>query len=52
MVAVGGALTSALLALVSNGVRSFFGILSVVGLALSGILSIWLVWSVLRSGRL
>jgi ubiquinone biosynthesis protein len=52
MVAVGGALTSALLALVSNGVGSFFGILSVVGLALSGILSIWLVWSVLRSGRL
>ena len=52
VVAVGGALTSALLALVSDGVGSFFGILSVVGLALSGLLSVWLVWGVIRSGRL
>ena len=52
VVAVGGAITSAMLASVANGVGSVFGILSVVGLALSGLLSIWLVWSVLRSGRL
>jgi ubiquinone biosynthesis protein len=52
MVAVGGAVTSAILAFVADDVTSFFGILSVVGLALSGLLSIWLVWGVLRSGRL
>jgi ubiquinone biosynthesis protein len=52
MVAVGGAITSAVLASVANGVGSFFGILSVIGLTLSGLLSIWLVWGVIRSGRL
>ena len=52
VVAVGGAITSAMLASVANGVGSFFGILSVVGLSLSGLLSIWLVWGVIRSGRL
>jgi len=52
VVAVGGAITSAMLASVANGVGSFFGILSVVGLSLSGLLSIWLVWCVIRSGRL
>jgi ubiquinone biosynthesis protein len=52
VVAVGGAITSAVLAFVADDVTSFFGILSVVGLALSGMLSIWLVWSVIRSGRL
>jgi ubiquinone biosynthesis protein len=52
VVAVGGAITSAMLASVANGVGSFFGILSVVGLSLSGLLSIWLVWGVFRSGRL
>jgi ubiquinone biosynthesis protein len=52
VVAVGGALTSAMLALVSDGPTSFFGILSVVGLTLSALLSIWLVWGVIRSGRL
>jgi hypothetical protein len=41
-----------MLALVSDGPTSFFGILSVIGLSLSAILSIWLVWSVLRSGRM
>ena len=48
----GQALTSAMLALVSDGPTSFFGILSVIGLALSALLSIWLVWGVIRSGRL
>jgi hypothetical protein len=41
-----------MLALVSDGPTSFFGILSVVGLTLSALLSIWLVWGVIRSGRL
>jgi ubiquinone biosynthesis protein len=52
VVAVGGAITSAMLAFVADDVTSFFGILSAVGLALSGMLSVWLVWSVIRSGRL
>jgi ubiquinone biosynthesis protein len=52
VVAVGGAITSAMLASVADGVGSFFGILSVIGLSLSGLLSIWLVWGVIRSGRL
>jgi hypothetical protein len=41
-----------MLALVSDGPTSFFGILSVIGLTLSAFLSIWLVWGVIRSGRL
>jgi ubiquinone biosynthesis protein len=52
VVAVGGAITSAVLASVANGVGSFFGILAVIGLTLSSLLSIWLVWGVIRSGRL
>jgi ubiquinone biosynthesis protein len=52
VVAVGGAITSAVLASVANGVGSFFGILAVIGLSLSGLLSVWLVWGVFRSGRL
>jgi ubiquinone biosynthesis protein len=52
VVAVGGAITSAMLASVADGVGAFFGILSVIGLSLSGLLSIWLVWGVIRSGRL
>jgi ubiquinone biosynthesis protein len=52
VVAVGGAITSAVLASVANGVGSFFGILAVIGLTLSGLLSVWLVWGVIRSGRL
>jgi ubiquinone biosynthesis protein len=50
--AVGGAITSAILAFVADDVTSFFGILSAIGLVLSSLLSIWLVWGVLRSGRL
>ena len=52
VVAVGGAVTSAMLASAAGDVTSFFGILSVIGLALSGLLSVWLVWGVIRSGRL
>jgi ubiquinone biosynthesis protein len=52
IVSVGGAVTSAILAFVADDVTSFFGILSAIGLVLSSLLSIWLVWGVLRSGRL
>jgi ubiquinone biosynthesis protein len=52
IVSVGGAITSAILAFVADDVTSFFGILSAIGLVLSSLLSIWLVWGVLRSGRL
>jgi ubiquinone biosynthesis protein len=52
VVATGGAITSAILAFIADDVTSFFGILSAIGLVLSSLLSIWLVWGVLRSGRL
>jgi ubiquinone biosynthesis protein len=54
MVAVGGALTSAILGAVVERGPQIFGIhfLSVIGLSLSMLLAIWLVWGVLRSGRL
>jgi ubiquinone biosynthesis protein len=54
MVAVGGALTSAILGAVVERGPHVFGLhfLSVIGLSLSTLLAIWLVWGVLRSGRL
>lgn len=54
MVAVGGALTSAILGAVVERGPQVFGIhfLSVIGLSLSTLLAMWLVWGVLRSGRL
>jgi ubiquinone biosynthesis protein len=53
-VAVGGAVTSGILAATVEGGPQVWGIhfLAVIGLSLSTILSIWLVWGVLRSGRL
>ena len=53
-VAVGGAVTSGILAATVEGGPQIWGIhfLAVIGLSLSSILSIWLVWGVLRSGRL
>jgi hypothetical protein len=39
-------------ALVADDVGPFLGILTVVALGLWGTLSTWLVWSVIRSGRL
>src|ERR671918_493471 len=53
-IAVGGALTSAILGAVVERGPQIFGIhfLSVIGLSLSTLLAIWLVWGVLRSGRL
>jgi len=54
MVAVGGALTSAILGFVAERGPQILGLhfISVIGLSLSTILGIWLVWGVLRSGRL
>jgi len=54
MVAVGGAVTSGILAATIQGGVEILGVplVAAVGLFLSTILSIWLVWGVLRSGRL
>jgi ubiquinone biosynthesis protein len=54
MVAVGGAATSGILAATVDRGPMLLGIplLAAIGLMLSTILSIWLVWGVLRSGRL
>jgi ubiquinone biosynthesis protein len=54
MVAVGGAVTSGILAATIEGGITIMGVplVAAVGLFLSAFLSIWLVWGVLRSGRL
>ena len=54
LVAVGGAITAGILAAVVEGGIQIMGVplVAAVGLFLSTILSIWLVWGVLRSGRL
>jgi ubiquinone biosynthesis protein len=54
MVAVGGAVTSGILASSIEGGIQILGVplVAAIGLFLSTLLSIWLVWGVLRSGRL
>ena len=54
MVAVGGAVTSGILAATIEGGIQILGVplVAAIGLFLSAFLSIWLVWGVLRSGRL
>jgi ubiquinone biosynthesis protein len=54
MVAVGGAVTSGILAATIEGGITILGVplIAAIGLILSTLLSIWLVWGVLRSGRL
>jgi ubiquinone biosynthesis protein len=54
LVAVGGAVTSGILAATIEGGIQLLGVplVAAVGLFLSALLSIWLVWGVLRSGRL
>jgi ubiquinone biosynthesis protein len=54
MVAVGGAVTSGILATSIEGGIQILGVplVAAIGLFLSTLLSIWLVWGVLRSGRL
>jgi ubiquinone biosynthesis protein len=54
MVAVGGAVTSGILAATIEGGFTILGVplVAAIGLFLSAFLSIWLVWGVIRSGRL
>ncbi len=54
MVAVGGAVTSGILAATIEGGIQILGVplIAAIGLFMSTLLSIWLVWGVLRSGRL
>jgi ubiquinone biosynthesis protein len=54
MVAVGGAVTSGILAATIESRFTILGVplVAAIGLILSTLLSIWLVWGVLRSGRL
>ena len=54
MVAVGGAVTSGILAASIEGGFEILGVplVAAIGLFLSAFLSIWLVWGVIRSGRL
>ncbi|HXV34673.1 MAG TPA: AarF/ABC1/UbiB kinase family protein [Gaiellaceae bacterium] len=54
MVAVGGAVTSGILAATIEGGFEILGVplVAAIGLFLSALLSIWLVWGVIRSGRL
>ena len=54
MVAMGGAVTSGILAASIEGGFEILGVplVAAVGLFLSAFLSIWLVWGVIRSGRL
>ena len=54
LVAVGGAVTSGILAATIEGGFEILGVplVAAIGLFLSSFLSIWLVWGVIRSGRL
>ncbi len=54
LVAVGGAITSGILAAAIEGGFEILGVplVAAIGLSLSTFLSIWLVWGVIRSGRL
>jgi hypothetical protein len=55
MVSVGGAVTSGILAAtIEGGPFQILGVplVAAVGLILSTLLSLWLVWGVMRSGRL
>ncbi|MBA2614468.1 MAG: AarF/ABC1/UbiB kinase family protein [Actinobacteria bacterium] len=54
IVAVGGVVGSSLIGLFAEEGPMIFGLhfLSVIGFSLSALLSIWLVWAVVRSGRL
>jgi hypothetical protein len=51
---VGGAVTSGILAATIEGGFTILGfpLVAAIGLFLSAFLSIWLVWGVIRSGRL
>ena len=54
LVVVGGLIGSSLIGIFATGGPQFLGVnvLSVIGFALSGVLGVWLLWGVVRSGRL
>jgi len=54
LVVTGGLIGSSLIGILSTGGPQLLGInaISVLGFILSGVLGIWLLWSVIRSGRL
>jgi ubiquinone biosynthesis protein len=54
MVVAGGLIGSSLIGIFAKGGPQLFGIniVSVIGFALSGVLGVWLLWGVVRSGRL
>jgi ubiquinone biosynthesis protein len=54
MVVAGGLIGSSLIGIFAKGGPQLFGIniVSVIGFVLSGVLAIWLLWGVVRSGRL
>ena len=54
LVVVGGLIGSSLIGIFATNGPQFAGvnILSVIGFALSGLLGVWLLWGVIRSGRL
>ncbi|HZS31539.1 MAG TPA: AarF/ABC1/UbiB kinase family protein [Gaiellaceae bacterium] len=54
LVVVGGLIGSSLIGIFAKGGPHFLGvnIISIAGFALSGLLGVWLLWGVVRSGRL
>ncbi len=54
IVVMGGLIGSSLLGILAEGGPQIFGLhfLSVIGFLVAGVLGVWLVWGVLRSGRL
>ena len=54
MVVTGGLIGSSLIGIFAKSGPHVFGIhvLSAIGFVLSGVLGIWLLWGVIRSGRL
>ena len=54
LIVVGGLIGSSLIGIFATGGPQFLGVnvLSVLGFALSGVLGVWLLWGVVRSGRL
>ena len=54
VIVAGGLVGSSLLGILATGGPQIFGLhfLSVIGFLVSGIMGIWLVWGILRSGRL
>ena len=54
MIVAGGLIGSSVIGIFAKGGPQLLGVnlISVLGFALSGVLGLWLLWSVLRSGRL